>query len=245
MKIRALAATAGGVLVWWWWCGGFVIDEATLERVLGSVSSQVRVDRPTLTWLLADRPDVEAVLPLLSLPAEQVVRAGVVYLGLYGTLRESPLLVLCLQHEDDGVAELAEQCLWSIWMQAGSESGNGALVGAIGRIRQQDYQLACEELEQLTEDEPAFAEAHFQLGITLSFLERDEAAAAAYRSCLRLNPYHFAAAAAMGHNCIQQGNLGGALHYYRRSLHIHPRQEDVREAVRELEMIAGPGCGTA
>jgi tetratricopeptide (TPR) repeat protein len=208
--------------------------------VLQSVAADVCVDRTTLAMLLDDRPGSDAVVPLLSLPAAPVVRAAVVYIGLYGTIRESPLLVLCLQHSDEGVSRLAEQCLWGIWMKSGTERGNRNLAAGMECIRRGDYHAAEAALGALVASEPTFAEAHFQLGVTLSMLDRPAEAAEAYREALRLNPYHFAAASALGHACVELGDTTNALQYYRRALRIHPRLDDVVDALQHVEDLVEP-----
>ena len=91
-----------------------MVPHATVDRVLQSVAPSVCVDRDVLDTLLTERPGPDAIIALLSVPSVPVVRAAVVYLGVFGTFRDSPLLVLCLQHRDDGVAQLAEKCLWSL-----------------------------------------------------------------------------------------------------------------------------------
>jgi tetratricopeptide (TPR) repeat protein len=216
------------------------MHNATVDRVLQSVAADVCVDRATLATLLADRPGTDAVVPLLSVPAAPVVRAAVLYLGLYGTIRESPLLVLCLQHKDSGVARLAEQCLWGLWMQAGTERGNRSLAAALDCIKRGEYTTAENALRKLLAEEPTYAEAQFQHGVALSMLDQPVAAATAYRETLRLNPYHFGAAAALGHASLELGDLPGALHHYRRALRIHPRLEDVGEALQHIEDLVEP-----
>lgn len=215
------------------------MHDATVERVLQAVASDVCVDRSTLAGLLRDRPPPQSVIALLCRPAVRIVRAAVVYLTLYATPREWPLLALCLKHADAGVARLAEHGLWSLWMRAGTAAGNGQLAAAVELIRNADYAAALALLDALVEREPEFAEAHFQRGVALSLLDRNAEAARAYRASLRQNPCHFAAAAALGHACIELGDLPAALHHYRRALHIHPGLDDVREALRRVESIVG------
>lgn len=221
-----------------------MMRDAAVDQVLRSVSADVCVDRQVLATLLRERPGTDAVVALLSVPADPVVRAAVVYIGLYGSVQDSPLLVLCLQHRDDGVAGLAEHCLWSLWMQAGSPVGNRQLAAGVDAIRDEDYSAAVAVLRTLSEQESTFAEAHFQLGLALCLLERTEEAARAYRETLRLNPYHFGAMAALGHANVELGNVPGALRYYRRALHVHPRMEDVRDAVQQIEDMVGRGLRT-
>jgi tetratricopeptide (TPR) repeat protein len=216
------------------------MSKATVDRVLQAVAADVCVDRSALATLLRDRPSTEQIVPLLSVPAIEVVRAAVVYLGLYGSVQDSPLLVLCLQHRDDEVARLAEHCLWSLWMQGGSREGNRQLAAAMSCIRDEAYAEARTILETLIAQEPGFAEAHFQQGVALSHLDRTHEAADAYREALRRNPYHFAASAALGHTLLELGEVTEARHHYRRALQIHPRLDDVRDTMRQVDELIDP-----
>jgi tetratricopeptide (TPR) repeat protein len=190
-----------------------------------------------LSDLVREKPRPEALVSLLAAADPTTVRAVVLYLGLYGTSREAPLLALCLHHTDAGVVRLAEHCLWSLWMQSGSEDGNRSLARAIQAINRGNYSEAVETLGMLLDREPGFPEAHFQRGLALSSAEDPQAAAREYRAALRLNPHHFGAAAALGHALLEQGDLRGALRFYRKALRIHPRLEDLPDAVRELELV--------
>jgi tetratricopeptide (TPR) repeat protein len=199
-----------------------VTFEATVNRILAQVEPGMRLDRSVLSDLVREKPRPEALVSLLAAADPTTVRAVVLYLGLYGTSREAPLLALCLHHTDAGVVRLAEHCLWSLWMQSGSEDGNRSLARAIQAINRGNY---------------SEAEAHFQRGLALSSAEDPQAAAREYRAALRLNPHHFGAAAALGHALLEQGDLRGALRFYRKALRIHPRLEDLPDAVRELELV--------
>jgi tetratricopeptide (TPR) repeat protein len=216
-----------------------VTFDATVNRILQRVEPGLHVDRSVLEALLRERPKPEGLVSLLAAANPATVRAAVLYLGLYGTVRESAVLALCLHHDDAGVVRLAEHCLWSLWMQSGSVDGNRSLSQAIGCMQTGDYSAAIAVLDGLLAAEPAFAEAHFQRGLALCSLDRAAEATKEYRQTLRLNPYHFSAAAALGHACVEQGNLPGALHYYRQALRIHPHLEDVPTAVHELESVIG------
>ena len=213
--------------------------DATVNRILQRVSPGARLQRSVLDTLLRNKPQPETLVALLAAADPETVRAAVLYLGLYGTMCESAVLALCLHHEDEGVVQLSEHCLWSIWMQAGSKEGNRRLAAAVGNIKTGDYAAALDVLDGLVAREPAFAEAHFHRGVALASTDRVDDAEQAYREALRLNPYHFGAAAALGHACVERGHLHAALHFYRQALRIHPHLEDIPDAVHELVAVIG------
>jgi tetratricopeptide (TPR) repeat protein len=228
------------------WSDSRVTHEATIDRVLEVVAPGASIDRNVLITLLQEHPRAASLAPLLAASDPMTVRAVVVYLGLHGAMSDCPVLALYLQHEDELVAQLAEYGLWSIWMQAGSANGNRRLSAGVVCMKNERFVEAAEILSSLAEDEPTFAEARFQHGLALSSLCRPAEAAQAYRMVLRLNPYHFGAAVALGHACVEQGHLSAALHYYRQGLRIHPRLEDIPDAVQELEaIIAQRRCADA
>ncbi len=217
-----------------------MIPDATVDQVLHSVAPDVGVDRRMLERLLRERPHPEAVASLFSAPHVETIRALVLYVGVSGSMRDCPLLAMCLNHNDPYVAALAEWGLWRIWMHSGTARGVRYLAEAIDRLRNGECGVATHLLDILIEEEPDFAEAHFQRGLALMAQDEHTAAADSAREALRLNPYHHAAAAALGHCCVEQGDFGGALHFYRRSLKMNPRQEELRAAVRKLEDRLGP-----
>ncbi len=217
--------------------------ESTIHRILERVGPGLNVDRAVLNALVREKPKPEALVSLLAAADPTAVRAAVLYVGLYGTPREAALLALCLHHADSGVAQLAEHCLWSLWMQSGSEDGNRTLACAIQAINGGKYVEAVQTLDSLLAREPGFPEAHFQRGLALSSADQPKEATREYRLALRLNPHHFGAAAALGHALLEQGDLRGALRFYRKALRIHPRLEDLPDAVRELEFVLGAQHG--
>ncbi len=222
-----------------WWSVVRVTRIPAVDRILHAVVPGISIDRDVFDRLLVSRPPADALLTLLADNEAETVRAAVLYLGLYGALRECPVLALCLQHADLAVVALAEHCLWAIWMRGGSAEGNARLADAIALARIGNNEEAIQLLSTLTALEPAFAEAPFQLGLALAAVDRNDEAIRSFRQTLRLNPYHFAAAAALGHAYVALGNLRSALHAYRQALKIHPHLEDVPRAVEELRTLVG------
>jgi tetratricopeptide (TPR) repeat protein len=180
-------------------------------------------------WSCAD------LLDLLFFGDSRVVRMATRCLGLIGDSRHCCPLVSLLGHNDPQIVAAAEDALWHVWMRAGRPRSNKLLAVAVADIRDQNFEGALRALEEIISEEPDFAEPHHQRGIVLHSLDRLDEAESAYAAALRLNPHHFAAAAALGHVCAQRGDLRGALRGYRGALHIHPQLQEIREIVPKLE----------
>jgi tetratricopeptide (TPR) repeat protein len=187
----------------------------------------------------------DGLVTFLAWPDEPVVRAALRCLAVFGRSEHCRYVATLLHHTSDRVAALAENALWSIWMRAGSPWGVQLLKHAIDTLASERVNTALELLAGLTLAEPAYAEAHHQRGLALSALEQFEPAAEAFRQSLRLNPYHFAAAAGAGLAMFEVGHLRRARDYYRLALKIHPRLANVQEMLVGLEAALGEtrhGC---
>jgi tetratricopeptide (TPR) repeat protein len=213
------------------------MHNAAVQRILARVAPGAFWDRDVLDDLLQQRPTPEQLAGLLADDHPARVQAALLYLGVFGSQREVPVLALCLHHQDSTVAQLAENCLWAIWMQAGDAAGTRALSEGLAHSQDGNHWAALCIFNRLVEDQPDFAEAHFQRGLVLAALDRTAEALVAFREALRLNPYHFAALAAIGHALVEQGDYVQALEYYRRALRIYPRLADVPEAVEAINTL--------
>ncbi|TWT43978.1 Tetratricopeptide repeat protein [Phycisphaerae bacterium RAS1] len=177
----------------------------------------------------------ERVFGLLESSSGEVVRSAATCLGLNGNMKHCAGLAELLHHPDPVIAASAEESLWRIWMRAGTPDGNQDLAAAVGAIQREQYDEAIELLSELILIEPGFAEAHHQLGLSQCVLMRLHDSLTAYREALRLNPFHFSAAAGMGHCYIELSDFRRALHAYKRALKIYPRLEGIPGAVATLE----------
>lgn len=178
-------------------------------------------------------PDQIALLLSSESPENQ--RVAILALGQCGSAQHTRSLAGLLRHPDARVVRLAEDALWSIWLRAGTDTGNAELREAVREIRAERYDPAARRLAALITREPELAEAHHQRGLVAALLDQPEDAAQAYEAALRLNPLHFSALAGLGHLATERGDVTAALRYYRQALHIHPRLEGVDEAVRLIE----------
>jgi len=207
----------------------------TIEFLSSVEPSFARGDLAALLARLEENWPPRVLEDLLSHRSPSVARLAAACLGMTGSMRHCPKLAALLSHPDAGVAAAAENALWNIWMRTGSGPGVQQLARAVGRIREGRFVEALAVLDDLALSEPRFAEVHHQRALALHSLERLPDAAEAYRRVAELNPWHFAAIAGLGHVCGQQGDLAGALRYYRDALKINPRLPDLQEIVPQIQ----------
>jgi tetratricopeptide (TPR) repeat protein len=164
-------------------------------------------------------------------------RAAVFTLGLVGGYDSNAALGRTLNDLDRGVRVLAETAIRAIWCRAGSELQRIRLMQVIELNEANRFHEAQAQATALIEQAPWFAEAWNQRAIAFygggRFLE-------SIRDCqqaLEINPYHFAAAAGMGHCYMQLGNHREALLCFRRTLRLNPNLEGVRSNVVALQRL--------
>lgn len=215
-------------------------DDFGVDLVKSVASYRAAPGRADLLTAIQQNWPAERVFGLLESSSGEVVRSAALCLGINGNMKHSAGLVELLHHPDPGIVSSAEESLWRIWMRAGTPQGNQDLATALGAIQRDEYEQAIERLQELTAIEPEFAEAHHQLGLVLCILMRLHESLTAYREALRLNPFHFSAAAGMGHCYVELNDFDRALHAYRRALKIHPRLEGIPQAVAALERKLRP-----
>ena len=184
----------------------------------------------------------DRLIGFLAWPEEPVVRAALRCLGVLGRMEHCRYIAALLHVESDRTAALAEDALWAVWMRAGSPWGCQLLKQIIDTLAAQQLVAALELATGLTLAEPSYAEAHHQRGLALSLLERFDPASDAFRQTLRLNPYHFAAAAGAGQTMLELGRLRRAREYYHLALKIHPRLANVRDILAGLDAALHHGC---
>src|SRR5690606_33762616 len=139
-------------------------------------------------------------------------RAAVLALGLLGTMDSNPAVAAVLHDDDPLVQRFAADALWELWFRGGTGDQNAHLREA---ARNPDAVKARADLDALIRQAPAFAEAYNQRAIW--FFKRGEFARAAEdcEAVLRLNPFHFGAAAGLGQCLAKMGKPRAAIRAYR------------------------------
>lgn len=175
---------------------------------------------------------------LLSSADARTRRAAVLALGLIGTIEVNPAVAAVLRDEDPLVQRFASDALWELWFRGGTAEQNRLLEQA---ARDRDQLKARTELDQLIRQAPNFAEAYNQRAIW--FFKRGEFARAVddCEATLRLNPYHFGAAAGLGQCYLKLGKPRAALRAFRSAIEINPSLEHLRDTIRSLEEALNSG----
>ncbi len=167
-------------------------------------------------------------------PTEATIRS----IGRVGAMQHCALLQRLLGRCDSHLVPVVEDALWMIWLRAGSTGGSRRLRAAIRMMRDGQFERAELALADVVRDEPSFVEPHNQRGLALYFVNRFDDAADCFRMALRCNPYHYAAACALGHVCVAEQAYGAALHAYRMALRIHPRLTEIERMIDDLTRLA-------
>jgi tetratricopeptide (TPR) repeat protein len=165
-------------------------------------------------------------------------RAAALALGLVGTIDSNAVVAAALHDSDQLVQRFAADTLWELWFRAGTPDQNLRLREAAANP---DAVAARSDLDDLIHESPNFAEAYNQRAI--AFFKRGEFARAVEdcEAVLRLNPFHFGAAAGLGQCLIKLGKPRAALRAFRAALDINPGLEHLRDTIRALERSLGRG----
>ncbi len=173
---------------------------------------------------------------LLIHPDSQVRQAAVLGLGLIGTLGSNAALAAILKDEDTYVRRFAHDALWEIWSRGSDPNHCWQLQQA---MQLGDFAQTMAALDDLLVDAPAYAEAYNQRAILLfrrgDYLRsRDDC-----KVVLKLNPYHFGAAAGLGQCYLKLKKPRAALRYFTQALDLNPALDELVEAVRALKDALG------
>ncbi len=177
------------------------------------------------------------LVSLLMSPDRDVVKASIMCLERKHSALDSPQLARLLHHDDDDVVAMAEYALWSIWLRAGDAAANALLAQAIRAMNRQHYVKAAALLGEAIRQCPGFAEAYNQRAIAWYLQEKFAWSIADCRRALQLNPWHFGAAAGLGHCYAHLGLHEHSLEAYQTALNIHPRLDGVRQAIRHVRQM--------
>jgi len=182
----------------------------------------------------------EATLARLLSSGDPVCRrAAVVALGLNGTMSVNAAVAGVLHDTDALVRQLANGAMWAIWFRGRGPDQARKLEHI---IHLPDKQSVLRGLDVLIRQSGDFAEAYNQRAIVYYGLGDFRKAVTDCEAVLRLNPYHFGAAAGMAQCLLRLNQPHAALRAFRTALEINPNLDDVEAAVKALEEALGEGA---
>lgn len=174
---------------------------------------------------------------LVENPYPQVRRAAVLALGFIGDYEANPVMGRALLDEDRTVRLLAENGIRNVWHRAADDADRQQLT-IIARLNSaQHYNEAIQRANQLLKKTPGLAETWNQRAIALFARGKYGDAIRDCHEALEINPYHFAAAAGMGHAYLRLNNPVSALEAFRRALRLNPNLEGVRAQITRLTRL--------
>lgn len=162
-------------------------------------------------------------------------RGAILALGFVGDYESNPVLGRALVDRDRGVRMLAENGIRAVWCRAGSEIQRQQLETIIRLNQSEQHQDALRRATSLIHNAPWFAEAWNQRAIAHFQLAHYLEGARDCHQTLEINPYHFGAAAGMGHCQLKLSQPAAALESFRRALKLNPGLESIRAHAAALE----------
>ncbi|HKJ63453.1 MAG TPA: tetratricopeptide repeat protein [Hyphomicrobiales bacterium] len=139
-------------------------------------------------------------------------------------------------------AELIVSAIDRLWTQSGSDTTDLLMQRAQVALQEQNYDLAIELLQSISEIDPRYVAGWSQLATVYYLKDRYHEAMNGLRRVLALDPKHFKAIEGLGIILRETGKTKAALAVMRRALEIHPFLETAKKAVEELEReVEGQG----
>ena len=166
-------------------------------------------------------------------------RAAVMAIGFLGADESCALLSRALRDADRGVRMLADNGMRAVWCRGGNEAQRHWLRVIMRLNVSGQHEAAQRQATRLVQEAPKFAEAWNQRAIARYHLGCYMASIEDCTQTLKLNPYHFGAAAGIGQCYLRLGALTTALQGFRRALGLNPGLEAVRARINTLQRALG------
>ena len=150
-------------------------------------------------------------------------------------MRVNHALGMALLDRDRGVRLLADTWLREVWLRDGNPSEQQKLRIAVRANQNFDFETVELLTTRLIHANPTLAEAYHQRAIACACLGEYDDAIADLHMTLELNPYHFAAAAAVAQAMLELDDHVAALESFQRALKLNPSLDGVRARVQQLQ----------
>ncbi|MEM9513077.1 MAG: tetratricopeptide repeat protein, partial [Cyanobacteria bacterium P01_E01_bin.48] len=144
-----------------------------------------------------------------------------------------PPLLDDLKHSNPKVRDRATRQLWEMWFNQKGAAGLDALGRCQSLVEAQQFQAAEQELTQLVESMPDFAEAWNRRAVLYFITDRHQQAIADCRTTLELNPVHFGALNGLGLCHMALSEYSEAIAAFRKALEIQPHSLENKRMLLE------------
>ena len=169
-------------------------------------------------------------------------RAAVTALGLVGTMASNAVVANALRDDDERVRAAAVDAVWEVWFR-GDDGGQGMeLRQAIGLPDTDQRMAACDDLIR---EYPDFAEAYNQRAIQHFNRGSYSLAVSDCEAVLRLNPYHFGAAAGLGQCYLRMNKPRAAVRSFAHALDLNPHLSNLKDVLTALRDSLGDDKASA
>ncbi|MGE0667953.1 MAG: tetratricopeptide repeat protein [Sphingomonadales bacterium] len=132
-----------------------------------------------------------------------------------------------------------ESMIWSTWTSHPDHAAVESMARALRMMHARSFEVAERELDRLIGAFPQWAEAWNKRATVLYLMDRDEDSVADIIETLKLEPRHFGALSGYGQICLRRGDEAGALVAFEEALRVHPKLDNLREAVIALQTRLG------
>lgn len=136
--------------------------------------------------------------------------------------------------KDDAQAQVIEDEIWSIWLNAHDAKVNALMVVGMRAMQVGDLSQALADFNEIIKEKPDFAEGWNKRATVYYMLGRYDASIADCMKVLKLEPRHFGALSGLGLNYDAKGNEVEALAWYRKALEVDPHLSNIAKRVKEL-----------
>lgn len=131
-------------------------------------------------------------------------------------------------------AQLAEQMIWSVWLDSPSPTVELLMQKGISAMNEGEPEAAIVMFNTIVELAPDYAEGWNKRATLYYLMGRLEDSIADCKRTLELEPRHFGALAGLGMIYVQLEEDEKALEAYRRALAVHPNLPRARAEVERL-----------
>ena len=144
-----------------------------------------------------------------------------------------PQLLDDLKHDNPKVRDRATRTLWELWFNQKGAAGLEELGRCQHLVEAQQFQAAEEQLTQLVETLPDFAEAWNRRAVLYFITDRHRLAIADCHTTLKLNPVHFGALNGLGLCHMALSEYSEAIAAFRKALEIQPHSLENKRMLLE------------